>query len=124
MPTPPICTSLISISLDPRTAVPILCIREPPASIVPYHSTLTYLGYRHWILLLSYDLICDGNLIISLFYGPENSNCWRCGGCGSRGLQKAGILWTWKEGEGWSGAGDNGDRNQGIWGVPASRLDD
>ena len=30
--------------------------RAPYTIIVPYHSTLTYLGYRYWILVLRYDL--------------------------------------------------------------------
>ena len=46
--------------------------------------------------------------------GTVDGNYRRCGRCGRRGSQKAGILWTRNEGEGRRGAGDNGGRNRGI----------
>ena len=55
--------------------------------------------------------------------GTADGDCWRCGGCGSRGSQKAGIQWTRNEVEGRRGASDHDGRNQGIWDVLVSRLD-
>ncbi len=59
--------------------------------------------------------------------GTIDGNRWCYGGCGGRGSQKAvglgTVTSTWHEGERQRGTDGNGGHSQGIWDVPASRLD-
>ena len=55
MSIPLICASLIYMSLDSRTTLASLACSRAPAQLLSC-TMLTYLGYRHWILALSYYL--------------------------------------------------------------------